>query len=345
MVSKYDALLVVSFGGPEGPEDVIPFLTNVLRGRNVPPERMAEVAKHYDQFGGVSPINKHNRQLIAALEKLLVAEGPGLPIYWGNRNWHPMLENTLQQMADDGVENALAFVTSAYGSYSGCRQYRENIEEALKKVGSRAPAIEKLRIFFNHPGFIEANVEHLSTSIYQLEKERRDKCKIVFSAHSIPTSMADGCHYEAQLRETGRLICEALELSDWDLVFQSRSGPPTQPWLVPDICDYLKDLKEAGYRDVVVQPIGFICDHLEVVFDLDSQAKQQADELGLNLIRAATAGTHPAFVNMIRDLILEKTDGAEPKYLGSMGLVPEQCSTTCCLAGARPGPVAARLEG
>lgn len=341
MVTDYDAILFVSFGGPEGPEDVIPFLTNVLRGRNVPPERMAEVATHYDQFGGVSPINQHNRDLIAALQKLLKENGPDLPIYWGNRNWHPMLADTIGKMRDDGIKKALAFITSAYGSYSGCRQYRENIDEARAKVGDDAPAIEKLRIFFNHPGFITANAEHLSTALDQLDTHRREKAKVVFSAHSIPTSMAESCGYEKQLRETSRLICEQIHHDDWELVFQSRSGPPTQPWLVPDICDYLKELKSSGYTDVVVLPVGFICDHLEVIFDIDTQAKELSEEIGLNMIRAATAGTHPAFVNMIRDLILEKTEGATPKFIGMMGLVEEQCAPTCCLAGARPTHTAA----
>lgn len=338
MVTNYDAILIVSFGGPEGPDDVIPFLTNVLRGRNVPPERMAEVATHYDQFGGVSPINQHNRDLIAALQQTLREEGPHLPIYWGNRNWHPMLEDTIREMRDQGVKKAIAFVTSAYGSYSGCRQYRENIEEARNKVGPDAPEIEKLRLFFNHPGFITANVEHLSKALYQLDTERRKKSKVVFTAHSIPMSMADECGYENQLRETGRLICEQINHDDWELVFQSRSGPPTQPWLVPDICDYLKELKEKGYTDVVVQPIGFICDHLEVIFDIDTQAKELSNEIGLNMIRAATAGTHPAFIRMIRELIAEKTDNEKPKSTGPLGLVENQCSATCCPAAQRPAP-------
>lgn len=338
MESTYDAVLIVSFGGPEGPDDVIPFLTNVLKGRNVPPERMAEVAKHYEQFGGISPINKHNRDLIAKLKELLSETGPDLPIYWGNRNWHPMLEDTIRQMAEDGVKNALAFVTSAYGSYSGCRQYRENIAQASAKVGSHAPNIEKLRLFFNHPLFIEANLDHLSAALNKLTSKQRAKAKVVFTAHSIPTSMADTCGYESQLRETGRLLCEAANHQDWELVFQSRSGPPTQPWLVPDICDYLKELKSAGYENVVVQPVGFVCDHLEVIYDIDHQAKEHADKLGMNLIRAATAGSHPSFIKMIRELILEKTDGVEPRYLGSFGLVETQCSTTCCPGASRPVP-------
>jgi protoporphyrin/coproporphyrin ferrochelatase len=341
-MTDYDALLIVSFGGPEGPDDVIPFLTNVLRGRDVPPERMAEVAKHYDQFHGISPINEQNRALIRELEVLFAEKGPKLPIYWGNRNWHPMLEDTLRQMADDGVKRALAFVTSAYSSYSGCRQYRENIENARQKVGENAPVIDKLRIFFNHPGFIEANVDRLLVSLNQLSDEHRKKSKLVFTAHSIPTAMADSCGYESQLRETGRLIAEAVGHTDWELVYQSRSGPPTQPWLVPDICDFIEELSEKGYEDVVIQPIGFVSDHLEVKFDLDKQAVEVGENRGIRVLRAGTAGTHPAFIKMIRELVLEKTEGIEQKTEGSFGLVPTQCSTTCCPAPQRPAPVKAQ---
>lgn len=343
-MTNYDALLIVSFGGPEGPDDVIPFLTNVLRGRNVPPERMAEVAKHYDQFHGVSPINEQNRALIHELKELFAKKGPSLPIYWGNRNWHPMLEDTIRQMAEDGIKNALAFVTSAYSSYSGCRQYRENIENARAKAGPNAPEIEKLRVFFNHPNFIEANVDRLLVSLNQLSDEHRRKSKLVFSAHSIPTSAAETCGYEAQLRETGSLIADAVGHTDWELVFQSRSGPPTQPWLVPDICDYIEELASNGYNDVVVQPIGFVSDHLEVKFDLDKQAMELAESKGIRMLRAGTAGTHPSFVNMIRELVLEKTEGCAPKSEGTFGLVPDQCSATCCPPPARPVQASAQEQ-
>lgn len=334
-MTEYDALLVVSFGGPEAPDDVIPFLENVLRGRNVPPERMAEVAKHYYQFGGVSPINEQNRALIHELEKLFAEKGPKLPIYWGNRNWHPMLDDTLRKMADDGIKNALAFVTSAYGSYSGCRQYRENIENARTTVGKNAPKIHKLRLFFNHPGFIEANTDRLLVSLNRLAEEQRLSSKLVFTAHSIPMSMAESCDYENQLRETGRLIAERVQHTDWELVFQSRSGPATQPWLVPDICDYIEELASVGFEHVVVQPVGFVCDHLEVKFDLDKQAVETAQKNGIRMLRAGTAGTHPAFINMIRELVLEQTDGLEPKSEGTFGLITKQCSTTCCPAPQR----------
>src|SRR5690242_15274563 len=232
---SYDALLVVSFGGPEGMDDVLPFLENVLRGRNVPRERMLGVARHYEMFGGVSPINEQNRNLIAALKEELKREGPELPIYWGNRNWHPLLPDTLRQMSGDGVQNALAFVTSAYSSYSSCRQYRENIANAQAQVETTAPRIDKLRAFYNHPLFIEANVEQIRSAFDRVEDPY-----LVFTAHSIPESMAANCDYVAQLQETARLIANALEIDRWRVVYQSRSGSPSQPWLGPDICDYLR---------------------------------------------------------------------------------------------------------
>src|ERR671917_702826 len=298
MNQNYDALLVVSFGGPEGMEDVMPFLANVLRGRDVPEARMREVAHHYELFGGVSPINEQNRRLIAALERELEERGPRLPVYWGNRNWHPMLADTLRRMRDDGVKNALAFVTSAYSSYSGCRQYREDIERAREAVGDGAPRVEKLRAFYNHPGFVRPNVENLRAALGQIPEGRRASERVAFTAHSIPSAMAAGCDYERQLLETSRLVAEGAGAARWRLVFQSRSGPPTQPWLEPDICDHLRELKRAGARDVVVAPVGFISDHMEVLYDLDTEARQVSAELGLNFVRAGTVGTHPAFVSM-----------------------------------------------
>ena len=323
---KYDALLVVSFGGPEGMDDVMPFLENVLRGRNVPRERMLSVAHHYEMFGGVSPINEQNRNLIAALEEELGKEGPRLPIYWGNRNWHPLLPQTLRQMTADGVQNALAFVTSAYSSYSSCRQYRQNIADAQTEVGPTAPRIDKLRAFYNHPLFIEANVEQIRAAINQLKN-----AQLVFTAHSIPESMAAGCEYAAQLQETGGLIAAALEIDCWRIAYQSRSGPPTQPWLGPDICDCLRELNAEGVNNVVVAPIGFVSDHMEVVYDLDYEAQNLANELGMKMIRAATAGTHPAFVRMIRELIIERVDNAPARFLGSRGPSHDLCTADCCL--------------
>ena len=330
-MSKYDALLLVSFGGPEGMDDVMPFLENVLRGRNVPRERMLAVARHYEMFGGVSPINQQNRNLIAALQEELKREGPDLPIYWGNRNWHPLLPDTLRQMSADGVQNALAFVTSAYSSYSSCRQYRENIANAQTAVGPKAPRVDKLRAFYNHPLFIEANVAQIHAALASLDHQARAAVEFIFTAHSIPESMAANCEYAAQLQETARLIGGALETERWRVVYQSRSGSPSQPWLGPDICDYLRELNTQGMKNVILAPIGFVSDHMEVVYDLDYEAQNLAHELGMTMVRAATAGTHPAFVKMIRELILERTDNAPARFLGSRGPAHDLCAADCCL--------------
>ena len=329
----YDALLVVSFGGPEGPDDVMPFLETVLRGRNVPRERMLEVAHHYELFGGVSPINAQNRALIAALRDELARKGPALPVYWGNRNWHPLLADTLRQMAQDGVQHALAFITSAYSSYSGCRQYREDLARAQAEVGADAPQVSVLRKFYNHPGFIEANVEHVRAALDAIPAERRSRAPIAFTAHSIPESMARASLYERQLVETCRLVAEGVEQPSWRLVYQSRSGPPSQPWLEPDVTDHLKALRTAGIEDVVIAPIGFISDHIEVLYDLDVEAQQLAAALGLNMVRAATAGVHPAFVAMIRELVVERlTGGSDKRALGMQGPSHDVCPADCCLS-------------
>src|SRR5260221_14720189 len=246
---QYDALLIVSFGGPEGLDEVIPFLENVLRGRNVPPERMHEVAHHYELFGGVSPINGQNRALIVALNAEFKARKLDLPIYWGNRNWQPYLADTLRQMANDGVKHALAFFTSAYSSYSGCRQYREDIIRAQAEVGPHAPQVDKLRVFYNHPAFVQANCDNLLVALDQVPESRRNTTPIVFTAHSIPLAMAQNSRYEAQLRETCRLVAERAGVSNWQLVYQSRSGSPRQPWLEPDILAHLKQLKTDNAKD------------------------------------------------------------------------------------------------
>ena len=329
----YDAVLIVSFGGPENPGDVIPFLENVLRGRNVPRERLLAVAEHYNHFGGVSPINAQNRALIAALEPELRRHGLDLPIYWGNRNWHPLLPDTLRQMAQDGIKQALAFVTSAYSSYSGCRQYREDIERARAEVGEGAPHVTLLPKFYNHPGFIRPNVEHVRAALHQIPSEKRDKAHVVFTAHSIPLSMARNCAYEAQLGETCRLIAHDLAVSNYQLAYQSRSGSSHQPWLTPDIGETLQNLKTAGVEDVVIAPVGFISDHMEVLYDLDVEAKQLADAIGLNVVRAATVGTHPEFVSMIRELVQEA-------MLGGSGRI---CPEDCCLSGVER-PVMTKVE-
>ena len=332
MPQPYDAFLLVSFGGPERREDVIPFLENVLRGRNVPRERMLEVAEHYYHFGGKSPINDQNRALLAAVEQELKASSIELPVYWGNRNWHPLLPDTLRQMKQDGVQRALAFFTSAFSSYSGCRQYRENIAAAQTEVGEGAPQVEKLRAFFNHPDFIEPMVESTAAALAKIPAERRGKAQLLFTAHSIPQSMAATCQYEVQLREAARLVAAGNGRSDWRLVYQSRSGPPNQPWLEPDVGAVLAEIAASGgATDVVVVPIGFISDHMEVIFDLDEEARLIAEKLGLNMVRAATVGTHPRFVRMIRELVQERlTDNPVRLALGELGPSPDECPADCC---------------
>lgn len=340
MPDTYDAILFVSFGGPEGKEDVIPFLENVLRGKNVPRERMLEVAEHYYQFDGISPINEQNRLLIDALTSELREHGVELPVYWGNRNWRPLLTDTMQQMKEDGVQRALAFVTSAHSSYSGCRQYRENIQHAQERVGEGAPEVHKLRVFYNHPGYIETMVDRVEESLAKIPESRRAKTRIIYTAHSIPESMSAGCDYAVQLNESCRLIDEKLGDYESVLVFQSRSGPPSQPWLEPDICDYLDELRQTGdVSDVIVVPIGFISDHMEVLFDLDHEAKEFCDAHGINMIRAKTAGTHPRFVAMIRELIGERTSNLPREALGDRGANHDVCPEDCCLSGraARTG--------
>jgi ferrochelatase len=330
----YDALLVVSFGGPEGMNEVMPFLQNVLQGRHIPEERLREVVHHYELFGGVSPLNGQNRALIAAVRAELEASGPKLPVYWGNRNWTPFLVEALRQMKQDGIKHALAFFTSAYSSYSGCRQYREDIEKARAAVGAGAPEVDKLRVFYNHPGFIEPTIEHVQRAFEQIPHERRSAARVAFTAHSIPTAMAAGCSYENQLREVCRLVSESLSLPNWSLAYQSRSGPPSQPWLEPDILQHLSNLKAEGVVDVVVAPVGFISDHMEVLYDLDTEARLHCEAIGLNMVRAAPVGTHPAFIRMIRELILERMRmGTTRRSLGANGPSHDVCPDDCCLPG------------
>jgi protoporphyrin/coproporphyrin ferrochelatase len=335
---NYDAILIVSFGGPESKEEVIPFLENVLRGRNIPRERMLAVAEHYYHFEGKSPINQQARELITALEAELERSGPKLPIYWGNRNWHPLLRETLRKMKQDGIGRAIAFVTSAYSSYSGCRQYREDIARAQSEVGLGAPEVDKLRAFFNHPAFIEATVERIRDAMLAIPADARHNVQIVYTAHSIPLSMANTSDYVLQLEEVRRLVSEALGHKNDALVYQSRSGAPGQPWLEPDILDYLRQVKaESLASAVVLAPIGFISDHMEVLYDLDVEARQLCDSLSLPMRRAKTVGVHPKFVGMIRELILERMDPAgERRATGRLGVRPDVCAEDCCPAPARP---------
>jgi ferrochelatase len=341
----YDALLIVSFGGPETRDDVIPFLENVLRGKNVPRERMLEVAEHYYHFGGKSPINDQVRELIDALRDELQKIGVDLPIYWGNRNWEPFLTDELRKMSDDGVKRALAYVTSAYSSYSGCRQYREDIETASRQLGQEAPVIDKLRVFYNHPGFIEAWTARVEDALARIPAARRGDVQLLYTAHSIPMRMAETCNYVLQLEETASLVSERVGAGGWKLVYQSRSGPPQQPWLEPDVCDALRELRAGrqGDLDVVIVPVGFLSDHLEVLYDLDVEARALCDELGIRMERAATVGTHPAFVRMIGQLITERIQ-PDPSRLaiGRYGPSHDICPPDCCQY--RPGRPPAHAE-
>jgi protoporphyrin/coproporphyrin ferrochelatase len=343
--TAYDALLVVGFGGPEGRDEVIPFLENVLRGRNVPRERMMEVAEHYDHFGGVSPINAQVRALIAALRPELDRHGIALPIYWGNRNWHPLLPDTLRAMTGAGVGRALAVVLAAYSSYSSCRQYREDIQRAREAAGPEAPPVDKVRVFYNHPEFIAANADRVREALATFPPERLPSLHLAFTAHSIPSAMARGCDYERQLHETCRLVADALRIDPgrWRLVYQSRSGRPTDPWLGPDILDHLADLKQRGVRDVVVHPVGFLSDHMEVLYDLDEEARKVAEGLALNMVRSGTVGVHPRFVAMLRELIQERlSPAAGRRAVGAFGPSHDACPLDCCpppqslRAAARP---------
>jgi ferrochelatase len=336
----FDAVLLLSFGGPEGPDDVVPFLENVTRGRGIPRERLEEVGKHYFLFGGVSPINAQCRELLGALRAELERNGPALPVYWGNRNWHPMLVDTVRQMADDGVRRAVAVATSAYSSYSACRQYLDDIDAARAAAGARAPKIEKLPPFWNHPGFIETMATHTRTALARMDTQPA-KTRLVFTAHSIPTAMAATCDYEVELREASALVAQRVSPRNaplgWDLVFQSRSGPPTQPWLEPDVCEHLRRLRDGGIDGVVVVPIGFVADHMEVKYDLDTQARAVADEVGLRMERALAVGAAPSFVTGLRELIACHIAGRTPPALGTRGPRPFPCRPGCCAYAPQRG--------
>jgi ferrochelatase len=360
--APYDALLLLSFGGPEGPDDVVPFLENVTRGRGIPKERLKEVGQHYFLFGGVSPINAQNRALLDALREDFAAHGLDLPVYWGNRNWAPYLTDTLREMADDGRRRILVLATSAYASYSGCRQYRENLAEALATLeaeGRELPRIDKLRHYFNHPGFIEPMIEGVLESLADLPEDVREGAHLAFSTHSIPETAADtsgpagqhgdGGAYVRQHLDVARLIAEAVRERTgvdrpWRLVYQSRSGAPHIPWLEPDICDHLEELHGQGVPAVVMAPIGFVSDHMEVLYDLDTEAKAKAEELGLPVRRSATVGADPRFAAAVRDLVTERAAAERgkkvaPCALGALGASHDVCPVGCCPARA-PKPAA-----
>lgn len=335
--APYDAFLLVSFGGPERPEEVVPFLERAVSGKRVPRQRLEEVAEHYYHFGGRSPINAQNRELLAALMPELRRRKLHLAVYWGNRNWHPLLEDTVAQMADDGVRRAVALVTSAFGSYSGCRQYLEDIARAQSAAGEKAPVIDKLRLCFNHPGFIETMIERVRAAVAEAHTSRCRDLRLVFTAHSIPLSMAEASPYELQLREACKLTAEGAGFTEWELVFQSRSGPPQVPWLEPDVNDHLRRLaRERPGTGVVLVPIGFISEHMEVLYDLDVEAAGLCRELGLPLFRAQPAGCHPRFVQMIAELVEERIHGTEPATVGSLPACPNVCPPDCCRVSATP---------
>ncbi|HKR49410.1 MAG TPA: ferrochelatase [Pseudonocardiaceae bacterium] len=334
-----DALLLLSFGGPEGPDEVRPFLENVTRGRGIPPQRLDAVAQHYLHFGGVSPINRCNRTLIIAIEQALATAGFDLPVYFGNRNWHPMVEDTVADMAADGVRRALVFATSAWSGYSGCRQYHEDIARARNAVGPAAPELVKLRQFFDHPLFVTACADALRTARGQIDADSR----VVFTAHSVPLA-ADaaaglatqgGHRYSRQVVETARLVAATAGVDGYDVVWQSRSGPPQVPWLEPDVIDHLDVLHADGVPGVVVAPIGFVSDHLEVLWDLDHEARQRAAALGMDFARAATAGTDPRFAEMVVELIAEHLSEVPARRCSQVpaagqGVNGELCAAHCC---------------
>ncbi|AZS84659.1 ferrochelatase [Streptomyces griseoviridis] len=364
--TPYDALLLLSFGGPEGPDDVVPFLENVTRGRGIPTERLKEVGSHYFLFGGVSPINAQNRALLQALREDFADHGLDLPVYWGNRNWAPYLTDTLREMTADGRRRVLVLTTSAYASYSGCRQYRENLAEslaALEAEGLVPPRIDKLRHYFNHEGFVEPMTEGVLASLADLPDEVRDGAHIAFTTHSIPTAAADtsgpaedhgdGGAYVRQHLEVARLIADAVTARTgvehpWQLVYQSRSGAPHIPWLEPDICDHLEERRAAGVPAVVMAPIGFVSDHMEVLYDLDTEATARAAELGLPVRRSATVGADPRFAAAVRDLVVERAAverglTVTPCALGALGPSHNVCPAGCCPA-RNPRPAAAGAD-
>ncbi|MGL5826869.1 MAG: ferrochelatase [Nocardioides sp.] len=338
----YDAVLLVSFGGPEKPADVVPFLENVTRGRGIPAERLAEVGQHYFRFGGRSPINDQNRELLAAIRTDFAAAGLRVPVYWGNRNWTPYLADVVREMRDDGVRRAACFVTSAYSSYSGCRQYRENLAAAVAD-GEGAPRLDRLRHYFNHPGFLGPVVDATVTSLRRLSAP--SQAHVLFVTHSIPESMNEtsGPHgrayttqHESGMREVmARVRRRVGEPVACELVFCSRSGPPTVPWLEPDVNDRIAQLAAAGVRQLVLVPIGFVSDHMEVIYDLDTEALATAAECGVEVVRAPTPGVDPRFVAMVRELVVERAQaerGTAPTRLtwGDQPPGADRCANRCC---------------
>ena len=301
----FDAVLVISFGGPQGPDDIRPFLANVLRGRRVPPARVEEVAHHYELFGGVSPITRITRQQAEGLAERLAAAGHRLPVYVGMRNWHPFLAETLREMRAAGIRRVVGFIAAAQHSYSSCEQYRENVAAARAGLAD-GDDIDVIYVgsWFDHPLFIAANAAHVREALLRLPDAVRSSARLVCTAHSIPLSMADRSRYRQQLEQTARLVARDAGIDDWALVYQSRSGRPQDPWLEPDICDYLRDEQHQGLTAAVVAPIGFVCDHIEVLYDLDTDAAQVCREIGLPMARAEAVNDDPLFLDMMADVVL-----------------------------------------
>ncbi|MCB0927849.1 MAG: ferrochelatase [Mycolicibacterium insubricum] len=340
-MTDVDALLLLSFGGPEAPEQVMPFLRNVTRGRDIPDARLADVAAHYLHFGGASPINGINRALIGEIRALAAARGEDLPVYFGNRNWEPYLQDAVTTMRDNGVRRAAVFATSAWGGYSSCGQYTEDIARARAAVGDGAPELVKLRQFFDHPLFVELFAEAITAARGTLPEGLRDDARLVFTAHSIPVAADERCGpnlYSRQVGYASRLVAATAGVTDYDQVWQSRSGPPQVPWLAPDIADHLGALAERGTRAVIICPIGFLTDHIEVVWDLDTELAAQAAEAGIAFARAATPNADPRFAALVLDLLDELRTGAEPARVWGPDPVPGYglsvngvpCSPDCC---------------
>jgi ferrochelatase len=351
VTESFDALLLLSFGGPEGPEQVMPFLENVTRGRGIPPERLVSVAEHYLHFGGVSPINGINRALIEQIRAELADRGETLPVYFGNRNWDPFIEDTVAAMKADGVTRAAVFSTSAWGGYSGCTQYQEDIARARESVDG-APELVKLRQYFDHPLLVEMFADGIAEAAATLPEPLREHARLVFTAHSIPLRAANRCGpdlYPRQVAYSSSLVAAAAGYADYDQVWQSRSGPPTVPWLEPDVADHLSALAEAGTKAVIVCPIGFVADHIEVIWDLDSELAEQAEGLGIAFARATTPNASPRFAQLALSLLDEKREGQDPARVVGPQPVPGYGSsvngrfcTADCEASAREAAASSR---
>jgi ferrochelatase len=303
----FDSVLIVAFGGPAGPADVRPFLERVLRGRRVTPERIEAVAHHYELFGGVSPITDLTMAQARGLEERLAAEGQRLPVYVGMRNWHPLLGDTLKQMHADGRRRAIGFVAAAHHSYSSCQQYRENVADARRELRTATGGdvgVTYTGSWFDHPLFVEANARHVREALERLPPNVRRGARLVFTAHSVPLPMAERSRYREQLRESSRLVAERAGLGDWAVVYQSRSGRPEDPWLEPDVCAYLRAEHARGLAAAVLCPIGFVCDHIEVLYDLDHEAAGVCREIGLPMVRAEGVNADPLFLDMMTDVVL-----------------------------------------